>query len=201
MVDSGADMESRRVDNNTLISMETPAVQVTVDTELPFIGRTQFVIKNVALAEVFLFGDARNGQLQRLFWVQFEGFLPTNDLTCEYPSGRPVVLSEHEYTTGLGGGVLETWIQEQPDSDVAHLVQFLSEQGYAMPAEVLLHRFVRLLDDPPRNEVLFIYLEDLQELGLAFADLTEGGAREAELDEVSQQLYQRALSSFTVSDG
>jgi hypothetical protein len=194
-------MESRRVDGNTLISREMPEVQITVGAELPYIGRTRFIVKNVALAETFLFADASNGTIRRLFWVQFEGFLPGNDLTCEDPSGRTVVLGEHEYRTDLGGGVMETWIQEQPDSDVAHLVHFLSEHGYTMPAEVLLHRFVRLLDDPARNEILFVYLEDLQELGFTFADLNEGGAREAELDEVSERLYQRALSTFPVISG
>lgn len=176
-------------------------MRVAVDATLPYIGRTQMVVKEVALAEILLFADTRNGTVRRLFWVQFEGFLPTNDLTCEQPQGATVVLGKHEYTTNLGGGVVETWIGDQPDSDVAQLVHFLSEHGYTVPAEVLLHRFVRLLDDPARNEILFIYMEDLHELGFRFEDLNEGGAREDELDEVSERLYDRALSSFTVVSG
>jgi len=52
-------------------------------------------------------------------------------------------------------------ISQRPRSDIAGIYRFLSEHGYGTPDEVLRHRFVRVLDETRRSEILFIYAESL----------------------------------------
>jgi hypothetical protein len=64
--------------------------------------------------------------------------------------------------------------------------------------ELLLERLVWLLDSPPRNELMVIYMEDLADQGLTAADLREGGTAWDRWPAVSEAFHRRAVAAFVV---
>ncbi|MBX2818622.1 MAG: hypothetical protein KTR29_03040 [Rhodothermaceae bacterium] len=77
-------LPERSVHNNILVSSDLPDIRVAVDPEFTYVGRFDFFIRDVAYGERFVFVDAENKKVQRLFIFQFEGFLPTNTMTYNY---------------------------------------------------------------------------------------------------------------------
>src|SRR2546426_11109656 len=74
--------EQRGVQGQVLTSTEMPAVRIEFDRKFKFAGSQTFVLYNVARAEQYFFVDANDkGAIRRLYWVQFEAYLPDNKLT------------------------------------------------------------------------------------------------------------------------
>ena len=67
--------------------------------------------------------------------------------------------------------------QEKPKagSDLEHVQSLLRAKGYQLPEAMMNVRFVHLLDDQRRKELMLIYAEDLQPTGFTVTDLVPGG--------------------------
>jgi len=63
---------------------------------------------------------------------------------------------------------------------------------------VMYQRLVHLVDATKRNELMFIYAEDLTGTGLTAADLNEGGSARTRWPEISQRLLDRALKNMKI---
>jgi hypothetical protein len=82
---------TRTVSGQVLTSKDTPAVRLEFDKAFKYIGAQSFVLYDVANAEQHFFVDAdKDGRLKRFFWVQFEGYLPTNTHSYNYKSPKIV---------------------------------------------------------------------------------------------------------------
>ena len=62
--------------DGVLISREDQSLAIKVADEFEFVGRHPFAIRDVAAGERFIFVQAEDHRVAKLFMVQFEGFLP-----------------------------------------------------------------------------------------------------------------------------
>src|SRR5262245_8528363 len=194
-----ASRQARSVKDQVLTSQETPAVRIEFDKGFKYAGGHSFILYDVAHAEQHFFVDAdKEGRVWRMYWVQFEGYLPSNTHTYRYKVNKTASIGGLEfiadaYARNIKGN------PGRPDSDGARARAFLDGKGYHMAGDdVLSQRLVHLVDEAKRNELMIIYMEDLSGMGLTAADLAEGGRAAARWDEISNGLLERAVKGMKV---
>src|SRR5438105_10100961 len=88
----------RSVQGHILTSTELPAVLLEFDKKFKYAGTQTFILYNVARAEQYFFVDAdEKGAIKRLYWVQFEAYLPDNTHTYKYPVTKTVNVAGREF--------------------------------------------------------------------------------------------------------
>jgi hypothetical protein len=197
---------TRTVSGQVLKSKNMPAVRLEFDKAFKYAGGHSFVLYGVANAEQHFFVDAdKDGRLKRFYWIQFEGYLPDNTHSYNYKSPKIVNIGGLDFFADVYARSLKG-DTGRPDSDGNRARAFLASKGYKMTGtEVISQRFVHLIDQAKRNELMIIYLEDLSTLSgaddgvLTAADLAEGGSARARWPEISQGLLDRALKNMKVS--
>ena len=144
--------------------------------------------------ELHAFVDAdRARQVRRLYWVQFEAYLPSRpELKHRYTSRRHVTLGGMDF-------FLDTWLErdsaEEPDSDGAHLDTLLRSAGYRLPKSRISVRLVHLMDDS-RRELMYIYSEDTLATGFSADDLAKGGGAHVQWSGIEAAVIARAQRSI-----
>jgi len=194
-----ASRQARSVKGQVLTSPEMPAVRIEFDKGFKYVGSHNFILYEVAHAEQHFFVDAdKEGRVKRIYWVQFEGYLPSNTHTYRYKANKTANIGGLEfvadaYARNIKGN------QGRPDSDGARARAFLEGKGYRMASDdVLYQRLVHLVDEAKRNELMIIYMEDLSGMGLTAADLAEGGRAATRWDEISNGLLERAVKGMKI---
>jgi len=192
--------QTRRVTGQTLTSTTLPSVRIKFEKAFKYVGTQSFVLYDVANAEQHFFVDAdKQGRIKRMYWIQFEGYLPNNTHAYDYKSSNTVDIGGLAFigdaqARNISGN------QGRPDSDGNRGRAFLQAKGYRMSSdEVLWQRLVHMVDDAKRNELMIIYLEDLSGMGLTAADLAKGGSAASRWDEVSKGLLDRAIKGMKIS--
>ena len=169
----------RTVEKNRLISTALPNAVLEVAYGMTYAGTQTFELYGVASAEQHFFVELDGTRIKRLLWVQFEGYHASNNNTYNYRdetvthSGR----TWHRRISTMQGPTAES----RPDSDGARMRAFLRAKGWTMGPDIMLDRLVWLLDAPPRNELMIIYMED-------------------RIDPDREAFHRRAVRSFTVRD-
>jgi hypothetical protein len=191
---------TRTVSGQVLTSKDTPAVRLEFDKAFKYIGSQSFVLYDVANAEQHFFVDAdKDGRMRRFFWVQFEGYLPTNTHSYNYKSPKTVNAGGFDFFADVYPRSLKGDLG-RPDSDGNRARAFLTAKGFRMiGTEFISQRLVHMVDQAKRNELMIIYVEDLSGTGLTAADLSEGGSARARWPEIAQGLLDRALKNMKVS--
>ena len=191
---------TRTVKGQVLTSSDMPAVKIKFDKAFRYIGSQSFVLYDVANAEQHFFVDAdKENRIKRFYWIQFEGYLPTNTHSYNYKSPKVVNAGGFDFFADAAARSL-TGNLGRPDSDGARARAFLAAKGFKMAGtEFLSQRLVHLVDEAKRNELMIIYVEDLTGTGLTAADLNEGGSARARWPKISQGLLDRALKNMKVS--
>lgn len=191
---------SRTVKGQVLTSKEMPSVRLEFDKAFKYAGGHSFVLYDVANAEQHFFVEAdKEGRVSRMYWIQFEGYLPDNTYSYNYKSPKIVNIGGLDffadvYARSMKGNT------GRPDSDGNRAREFLASKGYKIGStEVVSQRLVNLIDAAKRNELMIIYLEDLSATGLTAADLNEGGSAHARWPEISQAVLDRALKNLKIS--
>jgi hypothetical protein len=94
----------RKVEGNVITSERDPTVRIILPTSVQYLGAERWVLYDMADCELHAFVEADPQKwIQRLYWVQFEGYLPTRpELKHTYDSPRhPASLaSTSMWTTG-----------------------------------------------------------------------------------------------------
>ncbi len=86
-----AQQTTRSVTGQVLTSTEMPAVRLEFEKEFKYAGSQSFILYDVARAEQHFFIDAdKEGRIKRLYWVQFEGYLPSNTNSYRYKVAKTV---------------------------------------------------------------------------------------------------------------
>ena len=190
----------RKIDGHKLTSSAQPKVTLRFDNDFTYAGSQSFVLYNVANAEQHFFVDAdKNKRIQRLYWVQFEGYLPNNTHTYRYEPNKVVQIGHLSF-------IVDSFARNvkndagRPGSDGARARDFLRSKGFTLGDEIMFQRLVHLTDQTKRNELMIIYLEDLSLTGMTAAELSPGGAKAANWPEVSNMLLQRAINGLKVSN-
>jgi hypothetical protein len=62
-------------------------------------------------------------------------------------------------------------------------------------------RFVHLLDEAKRKELMIIYGEDLSAMGFSAADLQKGGKAYDRWPQIEEELLERARQAITILPG
>jgi hypothetical protein len=187
---------------NILVSSENPRIRIKVDEALTYVGGITKTLSGNAQAEIHYFvePDSAN-QIHRRFHVQFEHFLPDNNHTYNYELPDRIKLGEHEYMHNAGGYAVQLVFDTRPDSDMAAGYNFLKSKGYNLPEEVLYRRFVRVIGEDRRAEILMIYTENAAVYGAPLADYAEGGPAHDSAEAIQEGMLQRALAAFNVIEG
>jgi hypothetical protein len=197
---AAAKLENTRVaKGNTLISDQAPKLKLKFGKDFKYAGGQTFILYNVARAEQHFYVDAdAQGRISRLYWIQFEGYLPDNNHKYDYSKSQKQVTID-----GLDF-YADAWArnhdpsQVRPGSDGDKAQAFLSSKGYTFKSgEFLMQRLVHMVDPSNRSELMIIYLEGLPE-GTTAADLNAGGRDAAKWPAVSNGLLIRAKQHMKI---
>lgn len=190
----------RTVKGQVLTSTEMPAVRLRFEKAFKYVGTQNFILYDVARAEQHFFVDADEQQrIKRMYWVQFEGYLPSNTHTYRYRVTKTVNIGGLDFIADAAARNINA-SPGRPDSDGSRARSFLEGKGYRMASDdILSQRLVHLVDEAKRNELMIIYMEDLRRLGLTAADLASGGAAAARWNEIAKGLLDRAVMGIELS--
>jgi len=191
---------ARTVSGQVLKSTVNPAVRLEFDKAFKYVGTQSFILYEVAHAEQFFFVEAdKEGRVKRFFWIQFEGYLPTNTYSYKYKLTEVVNADGFDFIADAYPRSLKGDLG-RPDSDGNRARTFLAGKGFRMAGtEIISQRLVHLVDAEKRNELMIIYTEDLSDTGLTAADLNEGGSAHDRWNDVARGLLDRALKNMKVS--
>ena len=192
--------QTRTVKDRTLTSKQMPAVRLEFNKPFEYAGGHSFILYEVANAEQHFFVVAdKDGRIRRMYWIQFEGYLPSNTHTYDYKSPKKVNIGGLDFFADAYARNIKA-NPGRPDSDGSRGRAFLAGKGYRLGSdEVLSQRLVHLLDEAKRNELMIIYLEDLSEMKLTAADLAKGGRAFDQWDAISKGLLERATSGMKLT--
>ena len=189
---SAADKSPERtVQGTTITSGRDPAIRIRLPAGAQYLGAHRWNLYDVADAEVHVFVEAdAQKRVQRLYWVQFEGYLPDNTHTYDYPFKEQ--LTHAGLTFDVNASFGPTNRPSKPGSDREHVMALLTKAGYQIGAESMNLRLVHLLDESKRRELMFIYAEDLAASGFTTEELKKP-ENEAKWKEIKAGLIARAL--------
>jgi hypothetical protein len=161
----------RTVENNVIISERDPKVRIELPKPVQYAGAGRWVLYDIADCELHAFVEAdEQKNVQRLYWVQFEGYLPTKpELHHQYDSPRHTTIGGLDF-------YVDTWTRANDEktragSDTEHIEALIRAKGYKMPAGMMYVRLVHLLDEQKRKELMIIYGEDLAPTGFTAAEI------------------------------
>ena len=188
------------VQGQVLTSAGMPSLRLKFDKAFKYVGTQSFVLYDVANAEQHFFVDAdQAGRVTRMYWIQFEGYLPSNNHTYKYQVTKTVKLAGLDFIADAYARNVKA-SPGSPDSDGSRARAFLESKGHRMVSdEVIFQRLVHLVDESKRGEIMIIYLENLGAMKLMAADVVAGGKAFAQWNQISKELLERALKNMEVS--
>lgn len=186
----------RQVSGNRITSTTLPAAMVEAASGMQYAGSQSFDLYGVAAVEQHFFVDLDGTRVRRMLWIQFEGYHATNSHTYNY-TDTTITHSGQTWHRRRG-----TWrpfaSAPRTGSDAARVLEFVAAKGWTLGTDLLNERLVWLLDSPPRNELMIIYLEDLADHGLTVQDIALGGSARDQRTALLDGFHDRALAAFTV---
>jgi len=188
----------RKVRGNLITSERDPAVRIELPKAAQHVGADRWTLYGIADCELHAFVEADpQKNVQRLYWVQFEGYLPSRpDLHHTYDSPKHATIGGMDF-------YVDTWVRRkdattESGSDREHIEALLRAKGYRMPEAMMYVRLVHLLDKEKRNELMIIYGDDLAPTGFTAADLSEGGKAHEQWPAIADGLLERAERRITI---
>jgi hypothetical protein len=188
----------RTVQGSSILSTHDPHIEIQLPSSAIYIGADRWPLYDVADCELHAFVDADpNKNVRNLYWVQFEGYLPTKpDSHYTYDSPRHIQIGGLDF-------FVDTWVradgeQTRSGSDREHIEAHIHAHGYKMPAGMMYVRLVHLLDEQKRKELMIIYGEDLAPTGFTTADLQPNGKAYSHWPELEQDLIERAKQKIQI---
>ena len=190
--------------SGNVVTHPVEKVRVRVPEKAVYAGAERFNLYGVADAEIHVFVEADAAKkIQRLYWVQFESYLPDNDHRYNYAEGNTRFDLWGGTPTWLVWGPRLTSAPYRAGGDRESVMRILSRAGYTVPPEVLNVRMVQMLDDPQgtgrgRRELMIIYSEDLAPTGKTVAELAVDGKVNDAFKPLEKPLIDRATTSVSV---
>ena len=187
--------------DGVLISLEEPSLAIDVEDAFTYVGRHSFTIRDVAAGERFVFVDAEGRDIQRLFIVQFEGFLPGVDDFYRYDmSGSPMVANYPFRSNGYAFDIVEA-IAANPEGESAATYPFLTSKGYySVPDQWMMWRSLAVANHARNKEIIIFYVENVATTGLTLADLYKEDAATEVWINIQKDLEVWANLSFRLTE-
>ena len=186
-------MMERRVDGQTVISESLPKVKVKIDPSFKYLGRVEMdAMQGKAKAEQFIFGEVKEGKLEKAVVVHFEHALPTNDFTFGYPRLKMVKLGNYEFLN-------QTWaIKDYQLLKNKEVKALFDSKNLQTEADWLMTRYVRVVDEAKKHELILFYLEAASSVSIPVEDLMEGGKSNDKWQQIAQNLIERSNQAFSI---
>ncbi len=190
-----APLGAQRTLSSHLVRSDTlPAARFAIDPTLHFLATQSITLGGGSQAQQFLWADTAGTAVSRFLWLQFE---------AKPPAARPYDYGADSLVTrdGIPWRVAfrfypPSGLSDPPGSDGDQARQRVEAAGLRFGASLARVRLVWLTDDPPRHEVMVIYVEDLGPHGLDLAMLAADPTRWAGF---RAGLLARALDALRVT--
>jgi hypothetical protein len=188
-----AQTPDRTVSGTSVTSTHDPKMRIDLPASAQYVGTDRWLLLGFDDCEMHVFVDAdADKHIQRLYWVQFEAYIPSRpELHHDYSGSRHITIHGLDF-------YLDTWVQSADEpaekgSDGEHIRQLFASKGYHRPANAMYVRLVHLPDAQKRKELMVIYGEDLAPTGFTAAQLNKGGASHDRWPGIEKALIGRAL--------
>jgi hypothetical protein len=186
------------VEGTTLLSRRFPQGTIKINPDLNYVGGETFILYNIASCEIHLFAKAdETGRILRLYWFQFEEYLPSA-IPRRYDYSKDpyrTKIGNHEFYDSVRyynvANARKDW---SPESDSMHVIRLLEKKGFRLKDDVMRIRLVRL-DKEWKKELMIIYMEDLSQHGLSLKDFVDANG-ELTWKEVSKGLRNRIITGM-----
>jgi hypothetical protein len=197
---ASAESPERKVENNVIISERDPKVRIELPKSVQYVGADRWVLYDIADCELHGFVEADSQRnLQRLYWIQFEGYLPTKpELKHQYDSPWHMTIGGLEFYVDTSTSAADE--KATPGFDLEHIRALIRGKGYKMPAGMMYVRLVHLLDERKRKELMIIYGEDLSPTGFTAANLKKGGKAYEQWPVIEKDLVERAKKKIKIDE-
>jgi hypothetical protein len=188
----------RKVEGQTLISPELPAASFNFADGLSYLGGQRFALYVHTDAEQHFFVDAdQQGQIRRLYWVQFEHKLPGNFGRYIYTTTRTAQIGGLSFLYDTKIYTDYVGLKAAPGSDVEKARVLLAAHGLHLPRTAMRARMFHPPTEDGRSELMLIYVE-----ALSPDDMPKDAANEMAADDkypaLSQALIQHAQQSLNI---
>ncbi|NAS14089.1 hypothetical protein [Poritiphilus flavus] len=205
----------RYVKDNILISKLLPKLEIKVAEEFDYVGTFEFEIianseeypedlrgKPVAAGDRYVFVSADEGKkVQKLFILQFEGFLPDNDFIYNYNFSQAETIGVNKYRHNTWFYDSAKLAEENPNNEGAKTRKFLNEKGYQLEDQFMMSRFVGLASEDRKHEIILFYIEMLKNSTGISLDEYENSISPEKADSLQNTFVARSRSSFSVLKG
>ncbi len=205
----------RWVDDNVIRSTELPEVEIKVNEEFEFLGKFDFEIiansdeysadilgKAIASGERYVFSKAdSNHDIIKLFIVQFEGFLPENDLIYNYNFDNADFIGENKFRHNTWYYDTKESINDNPNGEWARTISFLKEKGFSLEDHVMMSRFVGLASQDRKNEIIIFYHEMLKSSTGYSLKEWQDRQHTQEIISIDSTFAARSRNSFAITKG
>jgi len=182
----------RTVTANVIVSASSPRLRIELPKQARYLGADRWLLYDIADCEAHVFVEAdAHKVVRRLYWVQFEGYVPGRpDLKYDYGSDPVRRIHGIDFHVRTRSGPTDE--PARAGSDTEHVRQLMHAAGYAMPPDMMNVRLVHLLDATERSELMIIYAESASVAGIAGPDLVSGGKGSERWLAVDPAIVQRA---------
>ncbi len=153
----------RHIRGRTIVSGEFPKADLNIGRGFRFVGTQQVTIHGNAEAEQYIFAKpGRDNIVVRFYLIQFEHFLPTNDLTYNYASMPRTQIGNLPFNYDVKSlPDLGALLMEDKGSDGAAMEQLLAKRHLSLPPNTAIVRMFHLPSADHRTELMIIYGEAL----------------------------------------
>jgi hypothetical protein len=189
---------ARKVEGQTLVSGELPAARFRFADGFRYLGGQRFALDGPTDAEQHIFVDAdAQGGIRRIYWIQFEHKMPSNNGSYNYVSpnatrlgGLPFLYDTKIYTDYAG-------LKAAPGSDVEKARAFLAAHGLHLPRLAMRTRMFYLPGTDRRSELMIIYAEAMPASRMP-KDAGNDMPADDKYPELAKALMQRAQQSLKI---
>jgi hypothetical protein len=190
---------TRHVNGNTIVSGESPKAQLSIAKEFRFAGTQTVNLYGNADAEQFLFTTPGPGNtMNSFYWLQFEHFLPTNDMKYNYDSTRTAQLGDLSFVYDVKGfSDFAALLTSDPASDGAAMQRLLAKQNMSFPHKTVMVRMFHLPTADHRTELMVIYGEALPQDTTVLAR-ADGAKLDTESPDSAKMFLEHARQGLTI---
>ena len=184
------------VKGNLLTPAAGSGFSIEIAEGFRYVGGQRFVLKQVADAEQHVFVEAgADGRVQRMVWVQFESFLPSNTHRYNYKLPDQVRLGDIDFISDAM--VFRLYESDDPESDHSAMTRLLEARKLKLAGPTARRRMFRLSQPDRRRELMIIYAEAVK---LEPAEIPDTGAPDERWPEIARSLREGAQRSIAVRD-
>ena len=190
-----AQAPERIVVGHKLISKSLPAATLQFTEAFKHAASRRFPVHGLADAEQHFFADAdAEGKIRRLFLIQFERYLPSNNATYQFPSPLTFDLNGRRF---FHDTALIPDFMAGTSSDPANLKDYLEKAGYKLPKEVARIRMYHAPASDRRSVMIIVYVEAITPSELP-RGIKNGIAADEQFPEWSKRMIQHVRENLTI---